>query len=386
MVITRRRRALGAAVAALFGVQAVTLAIVLRQTAAPSPPPPPIVTHVPITVPMPPPIVTHVPITVPMPMPIVIEPVIAAAPTSSPRPSCPPPNDDAPRASSLRDLPDDVDRVVTAQTNASWIAVWNDDAVRISLDGGRTFARALDGDGKVRDVTFDCFGRAIALRDDQIGVRDGTRETWRRVPGMRADRDAPAALVGGGPDVLVVGITDRDTWSARIAVSPDLGASWWFRDLVDYWETNDLTGRQDADGTIHLTLTTPDCMSDPVSWIRIENGVVATDELGPVGDVRLYGDIAINAGWEGVRWKRFGEESWHAVKGLPRDSRPDLVAGPIPRLVADGVVYAVERGRAAKVGTFDHAAYHTEYDADAVDRAGRLWSTGGDDDPRLVVR
>ena len=61
----------------------------------------------------------------------------------------------------------------------------------VSLDGGLTFTQVLDGPGAVRDVTFDCFGHAVALRANKVGIRDGTRETWRAVPTcgpMRAHR------------------------------------------------------------------------------------------------------------------------------------------------------------------------------------------------------
>src|SRR6185295_5466094 len=108
-------------------------------------------------------------------------------------------------------------------------------------------------------------------------------------PGMRTDDGSPNALIGGGPDVLVVGVDNSDTWHARIAVSADLGASWWYRDLTDYWESSTVTGHQDADGTINVALTTADCMSDPTTWVRIgSDGKVERNELGDIGRIHLY--------------------------------------------------------------------------------------------------
>jgi hypothetical protein len=315
--------------------------------------------------------------------PPAVTPAAAAPPAHSARPACPPPNRDAPSASSLPEQPFGMHQLVAAHTNASWVAAWNDDEIQLSIDGGLSYARVLDGPGAVRAVTFDCFGRAIAFRGEQLGIRDGRRESWRAVPGVNADADAPIALVGGGPDVIVVGTSEeRDTWQARLAVTGDLGASWWFRDLVDYWETGQLDGRQDPDGAIHLVLTTADCMSDPVSWIRIRDGKVADEDLGSVGVVRLFGDIAINAGWHGVRWKRFGEADWTLVQGLPdeSDSRGHLYAGPLPRVIVDGVVYAIEQGRAVKRRTAPGVG--------TVDRAGRLWILDDfeSDTPQIIVR
>lgn len=314
--------------------------------------------------------ITPAPLVPPAPPPVDT----ATAVRASARASCPPPRTDAAQLPPGRDLPHGVNRVTTSMTNAGWIATWSEERVLVSLDGGLTFTQVLDGPGSVRDVTFDCFGHPIVLRANKVGIRDSTRETWRAVPGMRSDADAPAALIGGGPDVIAISIGNEDSWNARMAVSPDLGESWWFRGLIDYWETSTATGRQDADGTIHLALTTADCMSDPVYWLRIKDGVVERDSLGSAGQVQLYGDYALSAGYSGVLWKRFGEEDWHPVKnppGFEDEHEAHLLTGPVPRVVLGNGVYTYARGRLSPLRPW------TIDDGGAVDRAGRLWGIDG---------
>lgn len=343
-----------------FVLWSLLLVVVVRQFATTSAPAAPTAfTTIPISIQ-----ITPAPF---VPPPPIDTARVAPAPA---RASCPPPRTDAAQIPRKHELPHGVSHVTTSQTNAGWLAAWSNERVHVSLDGGLTFAQVLDGPGDVRDVTFDCFGHPIVLRAGKIGIRDGTRETWREVPGMRADNDAPATLIGGGPDVIAIGVGNEDTWKARLAVSPDLGQSWWFRELVDYWETSTATGRQDADGTIHLALTTADCMSDPVFWLRIEAGAVVRDDVGDAGQVELYGDYALSAGYGGVLWKKFGEEDWHPVKNQPAlDGEPArLLRGPLPRVVIGNGVYTYSRG-----GLSPLRPWPTDSRTGAVDRAGRLW-------------
>jgi hypothetical protein len=258
-------------------------------------------------------------------IPLTLE--AGAPPPLAQRPSCPPPRTDAPRPASLTDLPKEVHAVVASRTNAGWIAAWNHEHVLVSRDAGRTFARVLDGPGDVDGVTFDCYGNVIVLRDRELGIRDGTRETWQRLPrGLRGDQDDPAVLIGDGPDVVVIATAPGDTWLARAAVSADRGATWWYRDLVDYWESSHASGYQASDGTIHVALTTADCMSDPVYWLRIRDGVVASEELGSIGRVELDGDRAYIAANGQYETKRFGETSWRPANGK---RAPSLFSGSV---------------------------------------------------------
>jgi hypothetical protein len=275
----------------------------------------------------PPPPPPSVSLSISLSMPLTLQ--AGGPPSRAQRPSCPPPRTDAPRAASLADLPTEVHAVVASSTNAGWIAAWSQERVLVSRDAGRTFARVLDGAGDVHAVTFDCYGNVIALRGGDLGIREGTRETWQRLPrGLRGEQGDPAALIGGGPDVVVIATAPGDTWRARAAVSADRGTTWWYRDLVDYWESSHATGHQTSDGTIHVALTTADCMHDPVFWLRIRDGVVDSEELGSIGHVALDGDRAFRAGDDGIESKRFGEASWRRAMG-PRGKallagRPDL--------------------------------------------------------------
>lgn len=266
--------------------------------------------------------VTTIPISISIPITVA-----TAAPTPpESRPRCPAPRTDAPRAAKLTDLPQEVHGVAASRTNAGWIAAWNFERVLVSRDAGRTFERVLDGPGQVAAVTFDCYGNVIALRGQQLGIREGTREYWRAVPGLRGKDDDPIALVGGGPDVVVIGSTPGDGWQARLAVSPDLGRTWWYRDLVDAWESAEATGYQAADGSIHVALTTADCMSDPVYWLRIRDGKVETDDIGSVGTIALEGDVAYIHSDGEIQTKRFGEASWRRARGKRGEK---LLAGSV---------------------------------------------------------
>jgi len=286
-----------ALIAAIVTQIAVTcLVLVLRK--------PPTVVHAQTTIP----VSLTIPLTVQQ---TVAAPSVVAPPPSTTKQACPPLRTDAPRAKALHP-PQDVNRVFASRTNAGWIAAWDEEHVLVSTDAGVTFSRVLDGPGKVNDVTFDCFGNVIALRDRQLGIREGTREHWQHVPGMRRDDENDhAVLVGGGPDVVVIGVAD-DSWLARLGVSPDRGSTWWYRDLVGSWESANAEGYQASDGAIHLALTTADCMSDPVFWFRIRDGKVESEDLGSIGTVAVEGDRIYMFPAAPPMWKRFGETEWHS--------------------------------------------------------------------------
>jgi hypothetical protein len=305
-------------------------------------------------------------------------PLLPSAPPATLRPSCPPMGTIAAQLPKDHVLPRGVNRVVTSWTNAAWLAAFDDEHVFVSTDGGLSFEQVLDGPGAVRDVTFDCFGRPVVLRDgNRVGVRDQSREQWRSVPGMGTDDGSPNALIGGGPDVLVVGVDNSDTWHARVAVSADLGATWWYRDLADYWEQSTVAGHQNTDGSIDVAITTADCMTDLTTWVRIgPDGKVTRDELGDIGRISVYDDIAIATygyhkdGEYRPGWKRFGDEDWHAIAGLP-DGATQIVAGPLPHMIAGEVsaIYPVDsKHHAAALRPWPYGT------SAAIDRAGRLWA------------
>lgn len=306
-----------------------------------------------------------------VPVPVASPPVESPRPATPPppplattRPSCPPLRTDAAALPTGQALPHGANRVTASMTNAGWLAAWDEERVLVSTDGGRSFAQVLDGPGTVRDVTFDCYGRPIVMRGARVGIRDNGREVWRAIPGAAAD--APAALIGGGPDVVALSVENKEVWRARVAISSDLGASWWYRDLHDYWEESRASGHQDGDGTIHIAITTADCMDDPSIWLRIHpDGRVDSDDLGDVGRVALFDDYIIGGGGYGpLKWKHFGENRWHEIKGISGPA--ELASGPLPRAVSANALYTIDHGRAnpLRPWTFGDAT---------VDRAGRLW-------------
>jgi hypothetical protein len=130
----------------------------------------------------------------------------------------------------------------------------------------------------------------IAARGEQIGVRDGVTETWHDVPGISlADRiyeggyapDPPSVwIVGGGPDVVVVGIEPpADEWKSRAAISRDLGRTWSYHDLSngDFQGTHIAT-RQHTNGAIDLELEIQDCGGEWMETYSITNGIVSKVE------------------------------------------------------------------------------------------------------------
>jgi hypothetical protein len=318
--------------------------------------------------------VTPAPIAPEAPSPAPQQVALPASPPAALRPSCPPPRTDA-TAAAKRDLPRGVDHVATSLTNAGWLAAWSSHDVHVSLDGGATFQQVLDGPGDVDDVTFDCFGHPIVSRGDQIGVRDGTRESWHAVLGFQFNENQHPILIGGGPDIVIAGEPIGDESRTQLAISSDLAASWWYRNTGVYWDEARATGRQAADGTVDIVFTVADCMSDPSTWVRMQpDGTIATDELGDIGHIELYGDVAI-ATWalddvkRGIGWKKFGSDAWHAIKGVP-DGDAVLVDGPLPRIVVDNVIYTVDGSRAKALRPWPYGV------PASVDRAGQLWGIG----------
>ncbi len=305
-----------------------------------------------------PPIAVAMPIAVPFESPAAID-----------RPACPPPRLDAPPLIPGA-VPEGILAVAPSRTNAGWIAAWNRDHVYVSSDAGATFTRVLDGKGPVRDVTFDCYGRAIVLRDE-VGIRDGTRETWHRVRGVVVDApgdfSGPAAgLIGGGPDIVVVGNTKADP-PGRVVVTRDLGATWRFHDLphgLDGGLHKD--GYEDADGAIHLAWSLADCMSDWLQWVKITDRIDADSSgIEEMSTFEVQGDVEIS----GNRWRRFGQDGWKPIEGLdPAHDNVVALPGPMPTIVDGNDAYRIRGGTAHKlpVSVVSGPA--------AVDAAGRIWS------------
>lgn len=172
------------------------------------------------------------PIVVSVPAPVVTEPPEA----------CPAPNRKA-RSVEVQMLPA-ASGMYASPTNADWLVAWSDSTIYHSTDGGASFRKVLEGEGRVHSAAIDCFGHVIAARGTAIGVHDGRSEIWHDVPGIELDErtfdgayspNTPSPppeppdvwIVGGGPDVVVVGFArPYSEWKSRAAISHDLGRSW----------------------------------------------------------------------------------------------------------------------------------------------------------------
>lgn len=256
-------------------------------------------------------------------------PIIVPVPTPTPQPpaaeprACPAPNHAA-RSVTPPDLPA-VDGVYASPTNADWIVAWNEASIYASIDGGRSFAEVLLGSGRVHSVALDCFGNVIAARGTRIGVREHGRESWHDLPGIElAEReyagypsDPPGVwIVGGGPDLVVVGFASPySDWKSRAAISHDRGRSWSYRDLgAEGFEGTHLAGRQLASGRIELELEIVDCSSEWMETFTIDGVVTREDLSAPDDDVaeterraRLvkrdpWRDPAVSTDAAGRRW------------------------------------------------------------------------------------
>ena len=289
-------------------------------------------------------------------------PVISvAAPPAANRPSCPPPRTDAPPVTPKLD--EQVEHVQPAPSDAGWIAAWNDHHVFVSYDAGATFQRALDGDDDVRDASFDCWGHLIVLRGSRVGVRDGARDHWREVTGILGAQDDPRAVLGGGPDIVVVGRAPGEGARGLAAISADTGATWRYHDAGQYITgERRLRGRQEADGKIEVAAALEDCMNDDLVWTTIEGDDVSTTNEGIEESTSfgLYGDVIVTDwGWR----TRRGE--WHQ---LDTRGAVSVVPGAFPVLVIEDKTYRFENGHLRALPLV------VEGEPQAVDAAGRVWS------------
>lgn len=352
VIRARRRRGIAVAIAVAMGLQLATFVLVAAYLQAPAPSP-----------------------AASLPVPVVLSaPAAAPAPPAPPlpppsqvadRPSCPPPRTDAPWLAPHLD--EAITAVHPAPSNAGWIAAWNQEHVFVSYDAGRTFSRALDGAGDVADASFDCWGHLIVLRGNQVGVRDGVRERWHTVRGLRGDKEDPGAVLGGGPDVVVVGITPDEGWLPRLASSADGGATWGYHELEGDWEPGMLlSGGQHADGAIDVGLASADCMSDDLEWTTIRQGKVDTVVDGMIegSTFGIYGRLAVTE----TGWRLRGDDEWHDLPLADRNSGVHVVPGARPVIVVGDKTYRLARGKLRPLRLV------VEGEPQAVDPAGRVWS------------
>lgn len=304
---------------------------------------------------VPPPVVVAAepPLLVPQPLPDVA------------RPSCPPARTDAGFVRPPK-LPVAITQLYAAPTNAGWLVAYNADRAFLSTDAGATFERVLDGKGKIRDVGIDCFGRLAVVRTGGVGVREGSREHWRALPGLALD--GTLAVLGGGPDLVVVGLAAKIDARARLASSSDLGATWTYRDFDDYFEGADAMGRQWPDGSIDVGLVITDCSYDALSWRRIANGKVAKVDVRTPNGHQIYGETLIGFG----EWKRRSDPEWRPLEGEPADvaaaTEALAIPAPYPVVVDEHAAYRIQHGKVRKLPL---AIAGSSF---VMDAAGRLWS------------
>ncbi len=357
--LTRRRRWARIAIAFAFAAQTAALAIAFTRQ-----PTRRVITRVEQSH-------TTTVLTIPTP-PVIVSMPVAAPPTTLDTRVCPTPRTDAPRFIPP-ELEEEVSGLAVSPTNAGWIAAWNVNHGFVSTDAGKTFQRRLDGNGSVHDVQFDCFGHVVVARGAQLGIADGARETWHAIPGLDlADDDDigydEVEIIGGGRDLIVLGIAPGDEVHARVAVSRDLGASWAYHDLTSYGGVGEYaTGVQRADGTIFVGTTIPDCMTEDLSWIEIAPDGTSKKHFHQIygvsfqfwGDSILatYGQRKIDAP-EAVHWTQYPGETYY---GHP-------IPAPYP-------VFVTEDKAARLVGTkLRDYPWLIEGDHMQMDPAGRLWS------------
>jgi hypothetical protein len=271
----------------------------------------------------------------PMPTPLPIEDV---QPLALERAQCPPPRRDVP-ATKLTQPPEQVDYVRPSITNTGWIAAWNDTHVFVSTDAGATWKRVSDGDGEVRDVNFDCFGRPIVARGT-IAELDDAHDV---------------VVLGGGPDMVFVGAAprnDEDPTRGRLLRSRDGGRTWQIRDLVESWEMP-VYGRQYEDASIVAIVHEGDCGGQTPVTFEFDRTLARIEDSTKLAD---YDELlSREGGIDGVEAYRIDTS---------------IIEGPTPIIVANGHAWRYVNHHALELPV----QVTTESGAIAADAAGRIWA------------
>jgi hypothetical protein len=283
-------------------------------------------------------------VTVPMPVAFAQTVQIPAEPAR-----CPLGRTDAPLAQPTQP-PEEIIDVRPSPTNAGWVATWNAESIFVSRNAGASWTRVLDGAGEVSDVSFDCFGRVIAIRGKRVGIRDGEHERWRTAP-VSIEDGMPSRVLGGGPDIVLVAHAIGMN-GVRLAISRDGGETWASHRLAAYWEGDKVRGRQYEDGTIRGAVPVTDCDSYTLFMFRLRDGELASVEHAryPRGPVETL----------------FDKTEDGALYELEYDATVD---GPVPLLVQDHEVHRVVNGKQRRTRWFVRNPYTAVGDA-----AGHVWN------------
>ncbi len=290
-----------------------------------------------------------------------------------------------------------------APTDSRRVAVWTDEEVHVSADGGGSWDRVLDGPGAVLGVSFDCHGRVLALRDGNgLGMRDGPREAWRSVPAMSmrvSDEAAPRyapKVVGGGRAVAVVGNREGDDGEAWAALSDDGGATWRHVSLGWYEGVSSAAWHRD---TLQVVLPWTDCRDEGIRLVTVTPRGVRAEEIEEwAQQVALDRGAVLGVSWECPAPARDALEVEHQLCAW-RDGVGwrSLLLGPVADdggdagyalTLVDGPTDVVVHGAsvqtigARKLGRA--RAWPLGADVLGTDLAGRLW--GKDADGSLIRR
>lgn len=293
-----------------------------------------------------------------------------------------------------------------APTDSRKIAVWTDEEVHVSADGGGSWDRVLDGPGGVLDVSFDCHGRVLALREGNgLGLRDGAREAWRTVPAMsmRAGDEAEPRyapkLVGGGRAMAVVGTREDDAGEAWAALSDDGGATWRHVSLGWYEGLASAAWHRD---TLQVALPWTDCRDEGIRLVTVTARGTRAEEIDEwAQQVALDRGAVLGLSWQcpepgrdalavedqlcawrdGVGWRSLslGPVADDGGDGGDGGYALTLVDGPADVIVHGASVQAIGGRKLGRAREWPLGA-----DALGTDLAGRLW--GKDADGSLIRR
>lgn len=391
-------------IALVAGVTGNGLLVLAMWAAAPRPVPA-AVSVMPAAAPPPAPVVISSPVAPPV---IVVVPAAAGSATQAQAfgdlGPCPAPYAARPSGALRQPSDQEMTHVAGAPTDSRWIAAWNEHDIHVSRDGGASWDRVLVGPGDVVDVSFDCHGRVLALRDGNgLGMRDGAREAWRTIPGVDVNIGSidesryTGTVVGGGRAVAVIGPRDAESGDgeAWVAISDDGGATWRHASLG--WYDGSTSAAWHGD-TLRIVAPWTDCMSEGIRLITVTAAGAKSQELdewmsmvaldrGAVYGLTEYCNARIDNGDDDppalCLWRQ--GRDWTALDTAPAESHGEegvvttLIDGPVDVVVRNDVAQTITGSRLGRARAWPVGAVPM-----ATDLSGRLW--GRADDGWLIRR
>jgi len=251
---------------------------------------------------------------------------------------------------------------VTASPNRHGVlATWSDKTILRSDDSGRTFAPVLASPGKVFSVRIDCHDNLYALAaPNWFGQRspDG-EESWRELSFIMPTeeyQDSAKLAVGAG----FVGVFQMDYNSkVTVALSPDGGVTWSFRQLQSSLMETMKHVAIDAGGRVTVATSLGDCMWNGFAVHAFD---APSGELSDIGD--MSGDL-LGVGHDGWAYTEYdctellcayapGRARKREVAGVAEPSvnryYTYVVSGPDHSYaVVDSIVHRLNKGRAVRI-------------------------------------